>query len=683
MCSDIKAIIFSRGIKKIPHLQHFLPEFGLSNSTTDVENSVVMGWGYRPSTKKALDFARKHNLSYIALEDGFLRSLGLGINGYPPLSMIVDDLGIYYDSSKPSRLEKLILDYNDDFELNYQAKKAMYLMQKYQLSKYNHALNFSSKISDCRPVTLIIDQTFGDMSVTYGKADEQIFLQMVKCAIAENPKNQIWVKTHPDVLSGKKKGYFCNFDDFQEKVTFIADDVNPQSLLEQAENVYCVTSQMGFEALLLGKKVVTFGTPWFAGWGLTDDRHAFIAQLRTEKRRTNKNITALFAAAYLQYSRYISPFNGKPSDIFEVIDYLKRSKIINQKLAGEIYCVGMSIWKRAAIKPFFNVPQCQLKFISIKQAVNNISLFANAKILVWGNSKNQIEELAHKHQIPVLKMEDGFIRSVGLGSNLVPPLSLVIDPIGIYFDATKRSYLEEILQNFQFSSDDLLLANKIRKQLIAQHIGKYNVGNADFEINSDKKTLLVVGQVEDDASIKFGSPEIKTNLALLQKVREQNTDCYIIYKPHPDVVSKNRNGKIARDIALQYADQLIETANILDCINQVDEVHTLTSLAGFETLLRNKKVVCYGLPFYSNWGLTKDYLPLPRRTRKLTLDELVAGVMIYYPQYIEPQHQYFIDPLQAINILKTQKEALNHNGFKRFWISKQIFKLKQLIKLVG
>jgi capsular polysaccharide export protein len=37
-------------------------------------------------------------------------------------------------------------------------------------------------------------------------------------------------------------------------------------------------------------------------------------------------------------------------------------------------------------------------------------------------------------------------------------------------------------------------------------------------------------------------------------------------------------------------------------INQVNEVWTMTSLLGFEALIRGKSVTCLGLPFYCGWG---------------------------------------------------------------------------------
>lgn len=100
---------------------------------------------------------------------------------------------------------------------------------------------------------MIVDQTFGDMAVKYGWASELHFKQMLDTAIRENPSAEIWVKTHPDVISGKKKGYLTDLHSYGSQIRLFAEDVNPISLLSQVDKVYCVTSQMGFEALLLGK----------------------------------------------------------------------------------------------------------------------------------------------------------------------------------------------------------------------------------------------------------------------------------------------------------------------------------------------------------------------------------------------------------------------------------------------
>lgn len=215
-------------------------------------------------------------------EDGFVRSLDLGVNGAPPLSLVVDDCGIYYDASKPSALEKLVQDKAGNAALADQAREAMHTIVTEDLSKYNLAPAFVADESEHSDIVLVVDQTFNDMSVTYGNAGQNEFAAMLEAAIAENPQAAIWVKVHPDVLEGKKTGYFADLRATQ-RVRLIAENVSPQSLLRHVSRVYVVTSQYGFEALLAGKPVTCFGQPWYAGWGLTDDRHPQSALLSARR----------------------------------------------------------------------------------------------------------------------------------------------------------------------------------------------------------------------------------------------------------------------------------------------------------------------------------------------------------------------------------------------------------------
>ncbi|HEZ1476684.1 TPA: capsular polysaccharide biosynthesis protein [Neisseria meningitidis] len=670
----------SFGIRKIPNITQFLPEYSLNKTVFNAQ--TIIGWGLRPTTHQARAFAQSHGLPFVALEDGFLRSLGLGVAGYPPFALVYDDIGIYYDTTRPSRLEQLILAANMPSEMLNQAQQAIDLILTHRLSKYNHALDFSDGlVQDSKNIVLVIDQTFGDMAIQYGGADEATFRQMFQTALAENPDAEIWVKTHPDVLSGKKQGYLTDLAQ-QPRVRLLAEDINPISLLQAVDKVYCVTSQMGFEALLCGKPLVTFGLPWYAGWGVSDDRHPKIDSLVQTQRRAPRNLLQLFAAAYLQYSRYLNPNTGEAGSLFDVIDYLATVKRKNDKLRGELYCVGMPLWKRAVAKPFFNVPSCRLKFISSTQKLAGVKLSDDARILAWGNGKEAIVRFAEQHHIPLLRMEDGFIRSVGLGSNLVPPLSLVTDDMSIYFNAETPSRLEYILQNQNFDDQDFQTALKLQKMLTENHISKYNVGSSDFTAPStDKTVILVPGQVEDDASIRYGSPQIYRNLDLLRTVRERNPNAYIIYKPHPDVVSGNRIGHISPEDAARYADQTAEQTDILTCLQYADEVHTMTSLTGFEALLRGKKVSCYGLPFYAGWGLTQDLLPIPRRSRRLELWQLIAGTLIHYPDYIHPETHQAINAETAAQILIRQKNMQkNNNGLHRGYFAKKLGKIKQLYR---
>lgn len=664
-------------------------------SEKQIEEHFLL-WG-RKHPKREYWIRSVFNKPALCLEDGFLRSLGLGVNGSPPFAVVADDLGIYYDTARPSRLEALILAADSmPSETLADAAKALRLIVENRLSKYNHAPDFSWDLFNSaaggtqnRPsekgkkeTVLLIDQTYGDMAVQYGGANDDTFKQMFQTALAENPHAEIWIKTHPDVLSGKKRGYLTALPQ-ADNVRLLAADINPLSLLAQADKVYCVTSQMGFEALMLDKPVTVFGLPWYAGWGVCDDRHPQVRDLAAQGRRVPRSLMQLFAAAYLQYSRYINPNTGEAGTVFDVIDYLAAARRLNEKLRGNLYCVGVSLWKRAVMKPFFNVPACRLHFVPSLKKLQTMLLPNDARLLVWGHGRKNQLDFAAARGLPVLHMEDGFIRSVGLGSNLVPPLSLVCDDMGIYFSAEQPSRLEHILQNQKFTEQDFQTASWLQTALTEAGISKYNVGGGALSVPPHAgKVLLVPGQVEDDASIHHGSPAIRKNLDLLKTVRSQNPEAYIIYKPHPDVVSGNRTGGIAPEEAARYADQTVTECSITDCLQHADEVHTMTSLTGFEALLRDKTVHCYGQPFYAGWGLTHDHLPVPRRTRRLSLWELVAGTLVYYPGYVHPETRRLINVHTAVAVLSRQKAQRHGNLLHKSFAAKQWGKLKQLRVLI-
>ncbi|WP_085248734.1 capsular polysaccharide biosynthesis protein [Gilliamella mensalis] len=680
--------VFSKKILAIKNINNFFPNLSFGYKTIRKADAIA-GWGYRSTTVKARTYATKHLLPFIALEDGFLRSIGLGLEGYPPLSLIADSIGVYYDARTPSELEILIknkklLDNNVN-----KAISAINLIIDAQLSKYNHApdfLGFNDKNSNQTKKVLVIDQTFGDMSVELGGANQQTFISMLNCALKENPSSTIYVKTHTDVINGYKKGYLTQIAN-QKSVILFSEDVNSLSLLKHFDKVYVVTSHMGFEALLLGKQVITFGLPWYAAWGVTDDRHTNINRLQVSNRRTHATVLELFTASYLLYCKYINPNTGKEGDIFDVINYLIKIKALNNKLRGTINLVGFSFWKKQVLLPYLKLPSVKYYFYSLSYFTKMLNDEEKAKklreqkLLIWGQGKKELYPIINS--LNPYRIEDGFIRSIGLGSNLTMPYSLVIDKLGIYFNSQNISELEFLLANKTVNKWERKKASSLQNLLIVTKLGKYNVGEK-INIrpsNSNAKIILIPGQVEDDASIMYGSPIIKTNLDLIKTVRQNNPNDYIIYKPHPDVLSGNRIGNVNKVEISNYVDNVVEFINIIDCIEQVDEVHTITSLAGFEALIRNKLVVCYGQPFYSGWGLTVDIYPNIRRNRSLTLQELIYIVMYDYPIYIHPDSLDFTDPETLIGYFNDQK-IKETKPIKQSYLKKQLNKLKQLIFLI-
>ncbi|MGB0468447.1 MAG: capsular polysaccharide biosynthesis protein [Pontibacterium sp.] len=642
---------FSSGIEKIPYLEQFLeqPCYKLRPVLNSRSVTAIAGWGLKHTSVKARAYAGRKKLSYVSLEDGFLRSLGLGVNGALQHSLIVDYSGIYYDATRTSDLEQLILE--ADFSLSdlKRAESGIAMMKRYRLSKYNNAQDSVICLSaGDKPAVLVVDQTFGDASIEYGLASAAHFRLMLESAVNDNPGASVFIKTHPDVIVGKKKGYL--FDMARPLgCTLITEDVSPWALLDQVEKVYVVTSQLGFEALLAGKQVYCFGLPFYAGWGLTTDYQSI------SRRSVTRNLTQIFVAAYLRYCRYINPYTGVRCEFEDTVTLLADQKRQRARYNGTWQAVGFSGWKQDFIASFLG-REAELSFVP------SVNRFANVKsdqykILIWSSDQTVFESLnARRDECPLWFMEDGFIRSVGLGADLIAPLSLVIDSSGIYYDPARESDLERMLQFDDFSADDLRRAHLLRARLVQLKLSKYNVGSdISVDLPAGKCIILVPGQVEGDASIRRGAPVFKSDNELLRIVRDRNPDAYIIYKPHPDVLAGARKGVFLPEYDTCY-DLLLKDIAMPELLERVDEVHTLTSLTGFEALLRGLKVFTYGLPFYAGWGLTNDYLTCDRRTRKLTLEQLVAATLIQYPVYVDPVSKDQISVETAVAILFNQRQ---------------------------
>ena len=249
--------------------------------------------------------------------------------------------------------------------------------------------------------------------------------------------------------------------------------------------------------------------------------------------------------------------------------------------------------------------------------------------LAWAGAAPQVPQ--------AIRVEDGFLRSNGLGAALTPPLSVVADDLGIYFDPTAPSRLEALVSRGpppcgQDRAERLIAA------LIAARLTKYNLGGTiDLPPRDGRRRILVPGQVEDDASILKGAGAERTNLTLLARVRADNPDACLIYKPHPDVEAGLRPGVIDAASLAALADHVATDADPVALIEAVDEVWTITSTLGFEALLRGKPVTVLGAPFYAGWGLTRDLGPLPaRRQARPDLAALVHACLIAYPRYRDP-----------------------------------------------
>jgi capsular polysaccharide export protein len=603
-------------------------------------------------------------MAFIALEDGFLRSFGTGEH-FPPLSLVVDDQGIYYDSMGSCTLEALLNSATDVLAgVAADVERARALVLEHRLSKYNHAPLLGAGVvraADAQRV-LVIDQTRGDMSVALGKATAGTFAAMLAAARAENPQATIYVKTHPEVSSGRKGGYLTQVQD-DARTVMLRQAINPLSLIEQMDRVYVVTSAMGFEALLAGKPVAVFGMPWYAGWGATDDRQS------CARRSRARSVNELFAAAYFHYTRYLNPVTHQRGTIFDVIGWLVRQRDMAARYPKRMVCVGFRRWKAANIGPLLSLAPGKVVFVPTVKAAEAQGIEPDDCLVHWGrDAPAGLLALAQRTSARLLRMEDGFVRSVGLGSDLIRPLSLVLDASGIYFDPTQPSDLERLLNTAVFSADELNRARQVREFMVEHGITKYNLEPREKAAwaTGGRQVVLVPGQVEDDASIRYGCTDVRTNLGLLQAARRAHPQAFIVYKPHPDVMSGNRAGKLALAQARALADQVETRLSVVSCIEACSVVHTMTSLTGFDALLRGKQVVVYGQPFYAGWGLSDDVVKdgpaFARRQRCLSLDELVAGSLLLYPIYWDWDLKGYTTCEAVLQRLMQTRNALEADG---------------------
>ena len=613
----------------------------ISGRRRDVD--ALLAWGRRPSARRVERLGLSWHLPVWHLEDGLLRSLAKGPE-HPPLALLVDDLGVHFDATQPSRLEQRISQPLQPEQL----QRACLLQQLWcelRLSKLNPARESPAPNA---PFVLVVDQSAGDCSIALGQAGQQQFQQMLQAALRDHPDCTVVVKVHPDVIRGRARGHFRRRDLQHPRIQICADGLHPAALLEQAQAVYVVTSQMGFEALLWGKPVHCFGMPFYAGWGLTRDRLP-----APSRRQQGVALAGVVHAALVAGTRCVDPHRHHACSIEELMRAIGLQRRMQRVHPQHVEAFGFTPWKQRSLKRFLAGSALHFR---LPRSLPGPQAEALA---VWGRrARPRLLAAARQRGLPLLQVEDGFLRSVGLGADLVDPISWVVDQRGMYYDATAASDLEQRLATGTWSEAQLARAEALRQQLVEQAITKYNLPGAGWQRPAgNRRVVLVVGQVESDASIRFGAPGVSTNLALLEAVRAAEPEAFLVYKPHPDVVAGLCRSGEGEQRAAQLCDCLLSDGSIHALFEQVDALHVLTSLAGFEALLRGVEVHCWGLPFYAGWGLTQDRLSSPRRGRSLPLAALVHAALIDYPRYVSRHSGWFITPEQAIEELVAWRAA--------------------------
>ncbi len=348
---------------------------------------------------------------------------------------------------------------------------------------------------------------------------------------------------------------------------------------------------------------------------------------------------------------------------------------------------GLVFWNRDVVRALLEQNGAAPSFHGEFEQALEAARSAQGVLLAWSSRLTDAQEQAcEQAQVPLIHMEDGFIRSVGLGAAMTPAASLIFDSRGIYYDPSRASDLEYLLEHRDLGVPECERGTALRAQICQLGVSKYNLGQTASSrvFPSDRRAILVPGQVSDDAAIlktRSDSLDLSSgenpNLLLLQRVRADNPDAYILFKPHPDVSSGLRKGGLTIKQVLSYADAMAPDIDIISLIDQCDQLETISSLSGFEALLRGKEVVVHGQPFYAGWGLTKDHTSFARRTRKRSLAELVYLTLVEYSIYLHPLSHAQCEVEQVIEALSEMRKADRHRWRRKVklafaWIGERL-----------
>lgn len=614
LCHQNLSFLRDQRLHRILNLAGHQLRFGLPGP-----GDGLLVWGASPTARRGEALAARRHLPLVRVEDAFLRSVLPGrAGGAAPLGLMFDPVGVHFDSSRLSRLEETLQEGLQNSNIEHEADRLIHCLIEADLSKYN--IHDPDLPAPDPGYVLIVDQSRGDASIRHSGASAQTFRQMLDTALIENPDTRIVIRSHPESTLGLRPGHFSPAD-ATGRVSLLTAPVSPHKLLKNAAAVYTVSSQLGFEAILHGHRPRVFGQPFYAGWGLTGDAHPI-------PRRTRQlTVAQLFAGAMLASPLWYDPCRDRLCTLEEAIRQLHaETRAWREDRLGHV-AAGMRLWKRGRLQAVFGATT-PLRFRDDPAAADAEATVTNRKLLIWAGK----EPPGFQPKAPTLRVEDGFLRSRGLGAELVPPLSLVADDLGIYYDPTRPSRLETLIAT-PLTPAQRSRADALIQRIKAQGLTKYNLGGAAPALPQGHR-ILVPGQVEDDASIRLGAGTIRTNLALLKAARSANPGAVILYKPHPDVEAGLRPGAVE---ATGFADLTLTRTDPATLLQEVQEVWTMTSLLGFEALLRGLPVTTFGAPFYAGWGLTRDLGPVPnRRSARPDLAQLTHAALIAYPRYWDP-----------------------------------------------
>lgn len=635
-----------------------VPDRSLFGARDEVD--IAIRWGIRPNTENEHTGAyfERVGAETVYLEDGFLRSIAIGLSGEPTLSLVMDDLTPFYNATMPSRIEATLnAGYRASDAERARARAAIDRIAETKVTKYNFAPYRHVTVGrPGRKKILIVDQRAGDQSISSGLASPESFQRMITEALALVGEYDIIVKTHPDANVGGKASAIgaetLAFLRGNPAVTIVTEDMNGFSLIDQMDKVFVVSSGMGFEALLAGREVWCFGVPFYAGWGLTVDR------TKVPRRTARPSLEDVFHLFYIGLSRYYDPVARRRCEIEEMIEHIAEMRPwtmpeppsaeaaasapslpgLGQQVppSATVWLVGFDAAARRMVDLL--LPGRRIEEVAPGATIDRIDeavqASTNPVFLIWnGATLPGLQRFVKRTSFAVLHLAPGFVQLPGFGQDPeVLPVSYMLPDGAPVADTPPHATLERLLSETDFSPELLAAARGLRGRLLASGL-MWQGRAADLPQGAEslpdpaERAVLVLGQPD--------RPGLPGAAALIALARAENPDSRVIYRaPAGD------GGLTADDplLADQDCDWLPGTVPAATLFPRVSRVYTVDGLDGFEAALRGLPVRVLGQPFYAGWGIeaiSEAGKPC-KRPRKLGLDALFAGVYMLGQHCLNP-----------------------------------------------
>lgn len=594
-----------------------------------------------PAVENARRLAAGARAVLTLMEEGPVRSVGDETSGAPSVSMILDPR---------RRLELLLADLSWlTPELRARAAALMDVMAREGLARCNAGRDPTPELHAAagRSLVLIVD-LFDEEDMLGGPAPPPgSHGDLIRRARLEHPEACLAL-----VRSGPATG--LSVEDARLADLILEGPVDSAPLIRRADAVYAAGGYLALEAIVHGQTVTCAGAPAFGGLGLTRD-------LPPATMRHSLDRESLFAAIYLLLPRYADPHTGMPCTAEVAFERVAAFRRHARRVAGDWIGLNIAPAKDRVLADFLAGPRSTF----LPRPPTLSTLPDDARLAVWSSSPGRRRHSAEAERPrSVVRFEDGFIRSVGLGAAFHQAGSIVLDSRGIHYDHRRPSDLDLLIE--QATGDPALLrrARDLAARIVALGLTKYNMPRSslpNLPAPTGKRVVLAAGQVANDASVLSGGGGMDV-ATFLRRVRTAEPDAHIIFRPHPDVLAGLRPGE---HVGLEggLANQIARGGDIVEWLDRADSVHVLTSLTGFEALLRGKPVTTHGWPFFAGRGLTRDLGPAPAPDRpQVSLDALTAGALMLYPLYVHPVSRLPCSPEVFVDSLAEQRNAGNDAG---------------------